>query len=130
MFYIINKDTRAEIRTSDTPFNVDETVQPPLPAIQLKRVDNTVPPAYNAATHKLVYSPVDDDVAFTRTFRYVAVLLTAEELAAQQQADADEAQRQTIKAAYAALKAGTGTTVQRLSRIETAVAWLLRDAVK
>ena len=130
MFYLINKNTRELLRASATPFNADATVQPPLPVFQLRRVINDTQPAFNAATHKLIRTSVDDDNAATRTFRYEAIPLTQAELDAKAQAAADEAERQVLRAAYLDLKNGTGTQAERLRRVERAAAWLLRQYVQ
>jgi hypothetical protein len=129
MYYIINKITR-QGRESDTPFNVDENIQPPDPEIQLKRTDSEVKPAFNPATQKLVYQFTDNDATKTRNFAWAVVALSQAEIDANTEAQQDETARQAIKAEYLALKNGTGTTAERAARLERAVAWLLRQAVK
>jgi hypothetical protein len=131
MYYIVKKATRELIRQSDRPFNVDETVQPEdTTTIQLKHVEDNTGPAYDPATQKLEREFVDDDAAFTRTFRYKVVAMTTAEQTAYQQGLADETERQQIKSIYQDLKNGTGTTAARLARVEKVCAWLLRDAVR
>lgn len=130
MFFILHSVTRVLVRTSSTPFNVDEAVQPPAPHIQLKRVDDNTQPAFNAATHKLQRTSVDDDVAFTRTFIWQAVALTQQEINANTQAATDAATLVTIRNVYNDLRNGVGTAAERLVRIERAVAWLLRGFVQ
>lgn len=130
MYYIINKTTRALIRQSQTPFNIDENVQPPDPAIQLKRIDDDTMPALNPATQKIVRQFTDDDTAFTRTFHNVVTAMTDAEITAYAEAQQAETTRLQIRAAYIALTNGTGTNVERLQRLERAVAWLLRQVVK
>jgi hypothetical protein len=130
MYFIVDKNTRALIRQSQTPFNIDETIQPDDPLIQLKQVDDPTVPTFDANTQKLVNSFADDDAAHTRTFKMVVAPLTQAEQAARQQALQDETTRQQIKAVYSDLKNGTGTASDRLLRIERAVAWLLRNAVQ
>lgn len=130
MFYIINKTTGDVVKKSDTPFNIDESVQPPDPFMQLKILRNETKPAFNAATEKLVITHTDDLQAFTRTFHFVKQPLTAEEIALKAEADAAEVTRLQIKAVYLDLKNGTGTAGERLVRIEKALAWLLRQPLK
>lgn len=130
MFYIINKETRELIRRSETPFNIDATVQPPPPMIQLKRIDINTKPAFNAATQRLNYDFVDDDAVFTRTFSWSVVALTNGELTAATQAASDEASRVQIKAVIADLRNGVGTAAERLARIEKGLAYLLRGEVR
>lgn len=52
---------------------------------------------------------------------------SAEELAAEQAAKDDTAERQTIKTFIVALKAGTGTSEQRMKRVERVCAYLLNQ---
>ena len=130
MYFIINRKTRELIRTSQTPVNVDETVNEFGDLIQLKRVENNTQPAFKSATQKLNRISTDDDVAFTRTFTWEVVSLTQPELDAIAEQTASEATRQQIKAVYTALRNGTGTATERIVRIERAVAWLLRNEVK
>lgn len=130
MYYIVNIETRQLIKQSSTPFNIDETVQPDYPLIQLKGVENNTEPSYDPATQKLKREFVDNDTLFTRTFYWNVVAKTAQEQAAyQQQLDA-EATRQQIKSVYNALKDGQGTSAERIQRVEKAVAWLLRNYVQ
>ncbi len=130
MYYIVNKQTRELVRTSQTPVNVDENVNEWGDFIQLKRVDDDTQPAFNAATQKLNRISTDDDVAHTRTFSFAVVSLTQPELDAIAERTASEATRQQIKPVYTALQNGTGTAGERLARIERAVAYLLRNEVK
>lgn len=130
MFYIINKTTRQLYRQSQTPFNIDETKQPEGDVIQLKQVIDASRPTHNPDTEKLVESIVDNDVAFTRTFRLVVAPLSAPEIAAVTQRNADETNRLQIKAVIADLRNGVGTAVERLTRLEKAVAYLLREEVR
>lgn len=130
MYYLINKDTREIIRTSATPFNADETVQPPPPVIQLKRVVDETQPQYDANTHKLVRTFTDNDNAGTRTFVWNAVPLTQEELDAKAAAAAEATELTVLQTVYTALKNGTGTANERIQRLERAVAWLLREQVR
>lgn len=130
MYYIINKETRELIRKSQTPFNVDETVQPELPQFQLKRVDDDTVPTYNAATHKVVRSFVDDDEAATRTFYWEVVPLTQAEIDAYIQQQEDATVRQQIKDNYLALKNGTGTQAERLRRVEIGLAFVVREIAR
>ena len=131
MYSIINKLTREVIRESATPFNVDATVQPEdANVIQLTQIYDDTRPVIDEATQKLHREFTDDDVAFTRTFRYVVVTKTAEEQAAYTQGEADETERRQLKTVYQALKDGTGTTAVRLQRVERVCARLLRDAVR
>jgi hypothetical protein len=130
MYFIVDKNTRDLIRQSQTPFNIDETVQPPDPLIQLKQVDDPTLPTFDATTQKLVGSFVDDDLAHTRTFKMVVAPLTQAEQDSKTATLQDEATRQQIKAVYSDLKNGVGTASDRLLRLERAVAWLLRNAVQ
>lgn len=127
-YYIVNADTRALIRTSRTPFNVDEDIQPPAPYIQLKHVDG-VRPAFDPATQKLVQNIVDDDVAHTRTYGWSIVALSQAELDALAQQAQDAATLIIIRNVYQDLRNGVGTAAERLQRLERAVAWLLRSFV-
>jgi len=126
MFFIINKTTRQVIRTSETPFNIDENVQPGGGVIQLKRIDDETKPNFDPATQKLVRNFVDDDSAFTRTFSFSVAQLTNGELAAATQAVQGETQRQQIKTLIDAFKNGTATNAQ----VQKAIAYLLKDAVR
>lgn len=126
-YYIIHSETREVIRTSREPFNIDPSVQPPAPYLQLVRVDDATVPAYDPATQKIVRQFVDDDNAFTRTFYNAVAQMTAEEQAAYQKRLADEAKLQTIRQHYNDLKNGVGTNLERLVRVERACAWLLRQ---
>lgn len=130
MFYIINKNTRELIRESATPFNVDESVQPSPPHIQLKLVRDDTKPSYDVATEKLVQMTVDNDAAFTRTVKWVKQAMTPDELTAYQQRQADAATLTQLKAVYNDLKNGVGTAAERQLRLEKAVAYLLRESVK
>jgi hypothetical protein len=130
MYFIIDKNTREVIRRSTTPFNIDETIQPPAPFIQLKQVDDLTVPTFNPNTQKLSATFVDDDVAGTRTFKQIAVPLTQAELDANAKLAQDEATRQQIKTVYSDLRNGVGTAAERLVRLEKAVAYLLRNSVQ
>jgi len=130
MYYIINKDTRQVIRVSPTPFNADESIQPDPPLIQLKGIENNAEPVYNPALQKLQRTFTDDDILFTRTFYFIVVDKTQEEIDAYQAELDAEATRQQLKAVYTALRDGQGTAGERLIRVEKAVAWLLRNSVK
>lgn len=129
-YYIVNMNTRELVRTSHSPFNIDEAVQPPSPLIQLKRVDNDTVPSFNAATQKVIRSSIDNDTLFTRTFYFEVVSLSQAEIDANQLNQTDEATRILIKNGYMDLKNGAGTTAERAARLERAVAWLLRQYVK
>ena len=130
MFFIINKTTRAVIRVSETPFNIDENVQPGGEVIQLKRVDDKTKPTFDPATQKLVKNFADDDKTFTRIFKWEVVSLTNGELAQRTQELQDEANRVQIKAVANDLKNGVGTNAERLVRLEKVVAYLLRNEVR
>ncbi len=130
MYYIVNKQTRELVRTSQTPINVDENVNEFGDFIQLKRVDDDTQPAFNAATQKLNRISTDDDVAHTRTFSFAVVSLTQPELDAVAERTASEATRQQIKTAYTALQNSTGTVTERIVRIERALAYLFRETVR
>jgi hypothetical protein len=130
MYFIINKNTRALVRESASPFNIDENVQPPDPLIQLKRIDNSSQPGYNPATHKLVYQFTDDDVAKTRTFAWAAVPMSQEEIDSYNLRQTDNAELVILRAVYNDLKNGVGTAAERLNRVERATAFLLRSIVR
>lgn len=129
-YYIIHSQTREVVRTSREPFNIDPSVQPPAPYLQLVRVDDATVPAYDPATQKIVRQFTDDDNAFTRTFYNAVVAMTVEEQAAYQKRLADEATLNQIKAVYLNMKNGVGTAGERLQRVEKACAWLLRQYVE
>ena len=130
MYYIINKLTREVIRESHTPFNIDETVQPSDPLIQLKRVDVDTTPAFDPATQKIVRQFADNDAAFTRTFSNVVVAMTRAEKDAYALRQSDSAELVQLRAVYNDLKNGVGTATQRTVRLEKCVAWLLREYVR
>jgi hypothetical protein len=128
MYFIIDKNTRELIRRSDTPFNIDENVQPPDPLIQLKQVNDDTQPAYDPATQRLVRVSTDNDAAFTRTFSWSVEALSQEEIDLKAAIAADEVTlTTTIKNGYIALRDGTGTDAARLRRCEIAIAFLLRQ---
>lgn len=129
-YFILDKNTRELIRQSPTPFNVDESVQPPDPLIQLKRVDDDTKPPFDPATEKLVRIFTDNDIAFTRTFSWSVVAMTQDEIDEYEQAQQDEITRQQIRQFYLDLKNGVGTTAERAARLEKAVAWLLRSVAR
>lgn len=126
-YYIIDSNTREVVRESRTPFNIDPAIQPPDPYLQLVRVDDDRRPAFDEATQKLVREFVDDDAAFTRTFRFVVAPMTAEEIAAYQRRQADTAELQQLRAVYQDLQNGVGTSTERMRRVERVCAWLLKD---
>lgn len=128
MFYILDKNTRVLVRESRTPFNIDETIQPPDPLIQLKRVVNDTQPSFEVATQKLERFSTDDDIAFIRTFAYRVIAKTAEEQAEYQRQLADAATLEQIRAVYIAMKNGTGTAAERITRVERSCAYLLRQS--
>lgn len=130
MYFILNKNTREVVRRSETPFNIDDTIQPPSPMIQLKRVDVETKPTFDAATQKLVHNFTDNDAAFTRTFAYSVVALDTAERSTVTQQTQDETARLQIKAVIADVRNGVGTAVERLVRLEKAVAYLLRYEVR
>ncbi len=128
MFYIVDKITRRLIRTVKEPINIDESVNEFGDLIQLRHVEDTNMPTFDKATHKLQRNVVDDDKAYTRTFSYVAVPLSEDELKAQAAMTVSLAERQTVKATLAAIQNGTGTAAERLTRLEKAVvAFIKRD---
>jgi hypothetical protein len=129
-YYIVNRDTRALVRESSTPFNIDESVQPDPPLIQLKRVDDDTRPAFDPATQKLVRIFTDNDAAFTRTWSWQVQAKTQAEMDAYQLEQQDAATLVIIRNVYQDLKNGVGTAVQRLERCERALAWLLRQHVR
>jgi hypothetical protein len=129
-YYILNKNTRVLVRESFQPFNIDASVQPPAPLIQLVRTDNGIPPTFDPATQKLVYTFTDNDATFTRNYSYQIQAMTQAEMDAYQKQQQDETTRQQIKAVYQDLINGVGTVAQRQVRVEKAVAWLLRNSVQ
>lgn len=128
-YYIVHSISRAVVRESRFPFNVDENIQPPAPHIQLKRVDNDTVPNFNPATQKTIRSFVDNDSAFTRTFSWQVVAKTQQEMDEFQRQTQDAATLQIIRDVYQDLKNGVGTAAERLTRVERAVAWLLKDNI-
>lgn len=129
-YYILDSTTRVIIRQSHAPFNIDEGIQPPPPLIQLKRIDNDTLPTFDPATEKVVRTFTDDDLLFTRTFFWQVTALTPEEVAAFQQRQQDDATLQIIRSVYQDLRNGVGTATERLTRVERAVAWLLRESAR
>lgn len=130
MFYIVDKITRQLIRTSKERINIDESVNEFGDLIQLRHVEDANIPAFDKATHKLQRNVADDDVAYTRTFSYVAVPLTQAELDANAATNAEETTRTQIKTAITAMRNGTGTASERLARIERAMVFILREFVR
>lgn len=127
MFYIINKDTRQLIRQSESPFNVDESVQPPLPQIQLRHVEDENIPVFNEATEKLNRIFTDDDINFTRTFSYEVVAKTVQEQAEHQARVNDGLERAAAKAELPAMANSTGSAIARQERLERVVLRLAKD---
>ncbi|MBV9214825.1 MAG: hypothetical protein JO053_01505 [Acidobacteria bacterium] len=128
MYLIINNQTREVIRTSETPFNVDESVQPPEDHVtQLKEVWDDTKPDFDADTEKLVTRFTDDDAAGTRMYSNIVEKLTADEIAARAAFAKRVAAQQSIQATLADMRAGTGTSAQRLARLEKAVAHLFGE---
>lgn len=121
MFYIVDKITRQLIRTTKERINIDESVNEFGGLIQLRHVEDSKLPAFDKATHKLQRNVADDDKAYTRTFSYVAVPLSQDELNAQAAMSASTAERQAVKATLTAIQNGTGTAAERLARLERAV---------
>jgi hypothetical protein len=129
-FYIVHSTTRELVRRSNAPFNIDEAIQPPAPYLQLKRVDDDTLPDFNPATERLVRSFTDNDTLFTRTFFWQVTAMTQAEMDAYQQQQQDTATLEIIRNVYSDLKNGVGTNIERLVRVERAVAWLLRGSVR
>jgi hypothetical protein len=129
-FYIIHSTTRVVERTSSTPFNIDENVQPPAPYLQLKRVDDDTIPAFNIATQKLVRIFTDNDTLFTRTFSWQVVAKTQAEIDAYNLEQSDNNTLTVIRNNYQDLINGTGTNLERLVRCERGLAYLLRLIVR
>lgn len=83
-------------------------------------VDNL--PAFNASTHKAIEgAPVVGSESVRKTFAVVP--LSQDELAEV----AVQAKVQTVLAGLAALDAGSGTTAERIRRLETSLAYVARD---
>ncbi len=118
MYYIINKNTRQTVRESLTPFNIDESVQPQSPLVQLKRADQNELPAFNPLTEKLSYIFTDNDVKKSRTFSYSVKALTVEEIADAAKRKLENDEKIQILLILPDLKNGTGTSVIRQARIE------------
>lgn len=82
---------------------------------------NQAQPAYNPATQKLERAAgVIDIPNNTHTFGWNVVALSQAELD-------DKTELTTIKAAYTALKNGTGTQLERLVRVEQVLSRVLKD---
>jgi hypothetical protein len=65
MYYIFDKDKNF-LKESDTPFNVDETIQPK-EGYQLKGIE-IEKPEYDSSLYFLVSNVIDDFEKLTRTF--------------------------------------------------------------
>ena len=91
---------------------------------ELKYVPISDPPATNPETHKLERSLT------TEEYGWVSVPLTTEELDALAAQAAADAEREQAKALYLDLKNGTGTTLERLLRVEKVLAYILKDTYK
>ena len=77
-------------------------------------------PAYDAATQKLQRTAAVVDVAAnTHTHGWEVVSRTADEIA-------EDTERDQIKAVYTALLNGTGTSAERITRVERVAAHLLK----
>jgi hypothetical protein len=129
-YFIVHSTTRELVRTSSTPFNIDESVQPPAPYLQLKRVDDDTIPAFNIATQKLVRIFTDNDTLFTRTFSWQVVAKTQAEIDAYNLEQSDNNTLTVIRNNYQDLINGTGTNLERLVRCERGLAYLLRLIVR
>jgi hypothetical protein len=129
-YFIVHSTTREVANVSSTPFNIDESVQPPAPYLQLKRVDNDTIPAFNIATQKLVRIFTDNDTLFTRTFSWSVVAKTQAEIDAYNLEQDDNNTLTVIRNNYQALINGTGTATDRLVRCERGLAYLLRLLVR
>ena len=99
----------------------------PANIVLLRRI-NTLP-TFDPATQKLgnPTTPVVDLVEQTITRSRAVVALTAEELQAIADAEADAAELAQLKAVYLDLKNGVGTSTQRLVRVEKVLARVMRD---
>lgn len=115
MYYIINKDTRELIRESETPFNVDESIQPPDPLIQLKLVNDNTEVPHDPLTQKLVREFVDDDKEFTRTFYYTVADKPLEEVESAKQGLKKRNEKNLIASE---LRSSKGTLEERVRRLE------------
>lgn len=89
---------------------------------------STSPPAFNNATHQVFPDKAIVNVnENTLTQAWKIVPLTAEELAKKAEESARQTDISQIKAIYTALKNGTGTTAERMARVEKVLARLIKD---
>ncbi|CAN5335160.1 hypothetical protein BH10ACI2_BH10ACI2_21040 [soil metagenome] len=70
--------------------------------------------------------PTPDELAVIEASQEYADWLAA----AQTKADGVRTKADAIKAAVTAMESGTGTTAQRLTRLETAIAFLLKNKIR
>ncbi len=124
--YVVNSVTRKTYRVYEQNPPAEEN------AIRLVEVfdrtwDNPPTPGANERIEKYFE---DDDEALTRTFKKRAVPLSQSQIDRRTQREADQAERQTLKAHYQDLKNGAGTAAERLQRVERMLAHVIRHEMR
>lgn len=133
---IRNKTTKAVIRISETPIRADGKIPADLdPAVELVDiVDPPAQPAFNPATQKVVSTTSEQAGAVGFPIRLVydwsVVALSQAELDAKAAESSAANERDQLKAVVSALRDGTGTTGERVARVEKACARLITDTFK
>jgi len=122
-YALIEANAVIEVRNMPPGFNPADVAH----KFDWRVVNILATPAIDPATEKIgpwnyVINPSDVDAQRT------VVAKTQQEQNDYAQGQADAAERAIVKALYQALKNGTGTTTQRLARVERVAARLLRDA--
>lgn len=136
MILIRNKATKEVLRTSDGPLRADGRVPEDLDAsLEVVEVTTEELPQIDPETQKLErYEPELPPIAPGHPIRWMrgwkVVALTSAELAERQARAADAQDRQQIKAIVTDLQNGTGTTAQRLARVERALVRLIKDVYR
>lgn len=134
MFIIRNKNTKEVIRKSDTPLRTDGKLPADMdPDIELLAEVWEREPSYTKTTHKLeqaIREAAAADEPIKLIYGWAIVPLTQEELDfAVEQANL-RGERQQVKALMAALKAGTGTAGERITRVEKGLHLLLKENLR
>jgi len=122
-YALIEANAVTQVRDRPAGFNPADVAH----KFDWRSVNQLADPAVDPATQRLGdwdYTVNQNDVDAQRA----VIALTQQEQDAYAQNQTDIAERAIAKAKYQALKNGTGTSAQRIIRLEGVVARLLRDA--
>jgi len=122
MYYIVDVKTGETLKESETPFNVDENVQPPFPLAQLKGVEPE-PPQFNKMTQKLNKVFEDNFSNFTRVFSYETETLPDELIAKHRNTVNKRNEKNTLINTF---KLSNLSVEKRLERLEDLMVKLLK----